>query len=108
MRFRTAYHTLAPPVLNHALGHLCTRSVVPIEGAAREIAIELRTVGGKLSPEVVKDLDRQTARISGRLNHDRRHSANEHQLCDMALAVVGYIVRRLAAAGRMANMDSGA
>src|SRR2546425_1952744 len=50
MRFRTTHHALAPPVLDHSLGHLRARPVVAVEGAAREIPIELRAVGGELSP----------------------------------------------------------
>ena len=85
--------------------HLRARSVVAVERAAREIEIELRAVGGELLPEAVEDLDRQAARIGWCLHHDRRHGADEHQLGDTALAVARDIVRRLAAAGRMANVD---
>src|SRR5213593_4376131 len=105
LRFRTAHHGLPPPVLDNGLGHLRARPVVAVEGAAREFPIELRAVGGELLPETVKYLDRQAARIGWRLHHDRRHGADEHQLGDTALAVARDIVRRFAAAGRMANVD---
>src|SRR3989449_10920515 len=51
VRFRTAHHALAPPVLDHGLGHLRARAVVTIEWPAREISIELRAIGGELLPE---------------------------------------------------------
>src|SRR4029077_17275033 len=105
MRLRTAHHTLAPPVLDHGLRHLRARPVVAVEGAARELAIELRAIVGELLPYAVKDLNRQAARIRLPLDQDRGHGADEHQLGDAALAMVGDIVRRLAAAGRMANVD---
>jgi hypothetical protein len=65
----------------------------------------LRAVGSELLPESVEHLDRQAARIGRRLHHDRRHSADEHELGDAAVAVAGDIVRRLAAAGRVADVD---
>jgi hypothetical protein len=99
MRFRTAHHALAPPVLDHAPGHLRARPVVAVERAARDRPIELRAVGGELVPEAVKDLDRQAARMGWYLHHDRRHGADEHQLGDTALTVACAIARRFAAAG---------
>jgi hypothetical protein len=69
------------------LRHLRARSVVAVGGAAREIEIELRAIGGELLAENVEHLDRQAARIGGCLYHERRHGADEHQLGDTALAV---------------------
>src|SRR5262249_12511938 len=43
LRFRTAHHGLAPPVVDHRLGYLRARPVVAVEGTAREFPIELRT-----------------------------------------------------------------
>src|SRR6059058_2339629 len=63
MRLRAAHHALAPPVLDHGLGHLRARPVVVVEWAARELPIELRAVGGELLPEAVKHLERQATRI---------------------------------------------
>src|SRR6266566_4439065 len=105
VRFRTAHHALAPPVLDHGLGHLRARPVVAVERPAREISIELRAVGGELLPEAVKYLDRQAVRIGWRLHHDRRHGTDEHQLRHSALAVARRVLFRSPAAGRMANVD---
>ena len=63
MRLRAAHHALAPPVLDHGLRRLRARPVVAVEGAAREVEIELRAVGGELLPQAVEYLDRQAARI---------------------------------------------
>jgi hypothetical protein len=103
--FRAAHHGLTPPVVDHALQHLRARSVVAVEGTAREFPIELRPVGGELLPEAVEYLYRQAARIGRRLQHDWRHGADEYQFGDTALAVERDIVRCLAAARRMANVD---
>ena len=105
MRLRTAHHPLAPPILDHALGHLCTWTVVAVERTACEIKVELRAIGGELLAQTVEHLDRQTARIGWCLYHDRRHGTDEHQLGDAALAVAGDIAGRLAAAGGVANVD---
>src|SRR5204863_3547498 len=77
--FGPAHHALAPPVVDHALRHLRAWPVVTVEGAAGDISIELRAVGGELLAEAVEDLDRQAARVGWCLHHDRRHGADEHQ-----------------------------
>src|SRR5262249_42130633 len=66
------HHGLAPPVLDNAVGHLRARSVEAVEGAARKIEIELRAIGGELLPHPVEYLQRQAARVSRCLHHDRR------------------------------------
>ena len=86
---------------------LRARPVEAVEGTAREIEIELCAVGGELLAQAVEHLDRQAAGIGRGLDHDRRHGADQHQLGDaaLALAVAGDVVRRLAAAGGVADMD---
>jgi hypothetical protein len=75
-----------------------------MERSARDIPVELCAMGGELLPEAVEDLDRQAARIGWRVHHDRRHYADDHQFGDTAVAVTGDLMRRFAAAGRMANV----
>jgi hypothetical protein len=44
-------------------------------------------------PETVEHLDRQAARVGGRLQHDRRNSADEDKLRN-TLAAISRIVTR--------------
>src|SRR5262249_50853000 len=106
LRLGATHHCLAPPVVDHALRDFRAGSVVTVEGPARDIEVELCTIGGKLLAKTVERLDWRTARIARRLHHDRRHSADEHQLGDAAFAVAGEVSSCLAAAGRMADVDS--
>ena len=91
---------------DHALRRLGARPVVAVERPAREIDIELRAAGGELLAKSVEHFDRQSARIGRCLDHDRRHGADQHQLGDAALrlAMPRDVARRLAAAGRMADV----
>ena len=107
LRLGAAHHRLAPPIVDDRLGHLGAGPVEAVERPAREIAVELRAVGGELSPKAIEHLDRQAAGVGGRLHQDRRHGTDENQLGDaaLALAVAGDVVRRLAAPRGMAEMD---
>src|SRR5262245_66662095 len=107
MRLGATGHRLPPPVFDHALGNLRTRPVEAVERTARKIEIKLRTVGRELGAEAVEHLDRQAAWIGLRLDHDWRYGSDQHQLRNSALtlAVAGDVVRRLAAAGGMADVN---
>src|SRR5512132_3409623 len=105
VRLGTPHHALTPPVLNDRLRRLSAWAVEAVKGPSRQIDIELRTVGGELPAQIVEYLDRQTAGIGRSLHHDRRHGADQHQLGDTAIAVAGDVVGRLAAAGRMPDVD---
>ena len=53
---------------------------------------------------LVEHLDRQAARVGGRLQHQRRHGADEHGLGHAGGAVAADVARDLAAAGRVADV----
>src|SRR4029453_5696673 len=104
MRLGAAHHALAPPVVDHGLRHLRSGAVKSVERPAREISIDLRAIGGELLAETVEHLDRQTARISGCLQHDWRDRADQHELGYPALAMPCGIVCCFSAPGRMADV----
>ena len=79
--------------------------VVIVEGAGRDVAIELRTVGSERYLEVVEDFLRKAIRIGRCLHHQGRHRADQRRLRHPALAVARQIVRDLAAAGGMADVN---
>src|SRR5690606_22334093 len=60
---------------------------------------------GKLSPQVIKDSNRQAAGVRFGLEHLRRYGTNQHELGDAAGTVPCDIARRLATAGGMADVD---
>ena len=55
--------------------------------------------------DAVEHLDRQAAGIGGRLQHQRRHRADQHGLRHALRAVAADVARHLAAAGRVADVD---
>src|SRR4029453_12732969 len=99
VRLCAAHHALAPPVVDHTRRHFRARPVEPVEGAAREIAIELRAVAGQLLPRAIEDLAGQTTWIARRLHHERRDGADDDQLGDSAVAVTSGIAGRFATTG---------
>src|ERR1700722_11912128 len=48
MRFGSAHHALAPPILNDSLRSFRARPVVAVERSRRHFAIERRTIRGEL------------------------------------------------------------
>ena len=56
VRFRAAHHALAPPILDDTLIHFRACTVVAVERARRQVAIELRSVGGDLSLKSIEHL----------------------------------------------------
>src|SRR6267142_6061924 len=85
-RFNPAHHPLSPPVVDHALGDFRTWTVETIERTTGEILEELRAVSEQCSAKTIKDIQRQPARVGGRLDHQRRHSADQHSFGDAASA----------------------
>src|SRR5437879_13908089 len=100
-----AHHTLPPPVLDDRLRGLCPRPVVAIEGPLRKFAIELRAIGRELRLKSVKYFFGKAAWIGGCLHHQRRHRTDQGRLRHATLAVPPQIVRYLAAAGGMADVN---
>jgi hypothetical protein len=83
------------------------RPVEAVEGTAREIEIELRPVVGERLAQAIEYLDRQAARISRRLHHDRRHGGDKHELrhAPLTLTMLSDVVGRFATAGGVPDMD---
>ena len=81
------------------------RPVEAIERSLRQVAIELRAIGRELRLKSVEHFLGKAARIGRRLHHQRRHRADERRLRHPALAVACQIVRHLAAAGGMADVN---
>ncbi len=79
--------------------------VVAIEGPLRKFAIELRAIGRELRLKSVKYFFGKAAWIGRCLHHQRRHRADQGRLRHAALAVPPQIVRYLAAAGGMADVN---
>ena len=82
-----------------------TFAPVPVEAVERQrqILVELRAVGGDAGADLVEHVDRQAARVGRRLQHQRRHRADQHRLGDALGAVPADVARDFAAAGRMAD-----
>src|SRR5262249_48859437 len=100
VRFRPAGHALAPPVEDDAVIDLRARPVEVVEGPAREVVVELRTVRCQRLAESVELLDRNTARVRCRLEPDRRHRTDQNSFRYAAIALeASHIARDLAAAG---------
>src|SRR5260370_22304803 len=66
---------------------------------------ELGAVRDDTGANLVKDRDRRSSEIGGRLDHERRYGSDQHCLRHTLRAVVGYIARDLATARGMADMD---
>ncbi len=85
--------------------HLRARPVEAVEGAGRDIEVELGPVGGERGAIAVEHLDRRSARVRLLLDHHRRNGVDQHRLGDAARFCPGDIARDFAAAGRMADVD---
>ena len=70
-----------------------------------EILEELGAVRDDTGAIFVKDRDRRSTEIGGRLNHEWWYRSDQHRLRDTLRAVVGYIARDLATACGMDGMD---
>jgi hypothetical protein len=105
VRLGAAHHSLAPPVVDHAFRRLGARTVVAIERTRGYVTEKLRAIGEQRGTETVEDLDRRAARILRRLDHDRRHRADQHGFRDASLAVPRDVPGDLAAAGRMSDVN---
>src|SRR5438445_2460636 len=104
MRLGAAHHALPPPVRDDGLRDFCARPVVTIEGALRKRAIELRAIGRELRLQSVKYFFGKAVWIGRRLQHQRRHRADQRSLRHPAFAMPSQIMRHLAAAGGMTNV----
>src|SRR5581483_7168099 len=66
---------------------------------------ELRAVGDDRGTQLVERLDRETAGVGGRLQHQRGDGADKHGLGHAPGAVAADVAGDLAAAGGMADVD---
>src|SRR5246127_919978 len=105
MRLGAPHHPHAPPILNDALRYLRAWTVETVKRSSCDVQIELRPVGGDLRLKSVEDVLRQAPRIGRRLNHERRHRADQYGLGNATFAVARDVTRDLAAPGGMSNMD---
>ena len=103
-RFEARLHALQPERIAHALRHLRAGPVGAVE-RDRQILEELRAIGQHAGAHGVECLDRRATRIRRRLQHQRRHGADQHRFGDALRAVAADVTRDLAAAGRMADVD---
>ena len=72
---------------------------------AAEILEELRAVGEDAGADLVERFHRQAAGIGGRLQHQRRHRADQHGLGHALRAVAADVAGDFAAAGGVADVD---
>jgi hypothetical protein len=59
---------------------LAPSTVEAEERPGRDGAVELGAIGQQGRAEAVEHFDRQAARVLGRLQHHRRHGADQHDL----------------------------
>ena len=89
--------------------HLRAGAVEAVERTGRNVPEELRPIGEQRGAKAVEDLERQAAGIGGRLDHERRHRADEDRLGHATLraagAVAADVARDLAAARRVPDVD---
>ncbi|MNT38508.1 hypothetical protein D3C72_1747030 [compost metagenome] len=68
-----------------------------------EFLVELGTVAGHAVADAVKYVDRQAFGVGGRLQHHRRHRADQHCPGDAPGPVAADVARHFAAAGGVAD-----
>src|ERR1700755_2517819 len=105
MCLRTAHHTLAPPVCDDSFRRLRAWSVETVKWPFRQIAIELRAIGCELRLQSVEHFLGKAARIRRGLDQQRRHRTDQGCFCHPTLSMPCQIVRHLAAAGGMADVN---
>src|SRR5882672_7667356 len=105
MRLGAAHHTLAPPVRDDGLRGFGARPIVAIERPFRELTIELRAIGSELRLQSVEHFLGKAIWIGRGLQHQRGHCADQNGLRHTALAMPSQIMRHLAAASGMADMN---
>jgi hypothetical protein len=104
MRLRATHHALAPPVADNALADLRARPVEAVKWAAWHVEEELGAIRGQRRAETIKNIHWQAAGIGIRLEHKRRHRANQHRLGDPARHCARNIARNFTATRGMADM----
>src|SRR5690606_25265967 len=72
-------HALAPELIEDPLRNLGPGAVDPVE-EHRELAVKGRTVLEQGGPQAIEDLDGDPLRVGRRLDHDRRHGADQYCL----------------------------
>jgi hypothetical protein len=95
---------LQPDGFAHALQDLRARPVVAVERHG-EVLEELRAVAQHALTDAVEDIDRQTAGIGRRLQHQRRDCTDQNRLRDALRAVAANVAGDFAAVGGVADMD---
>ena len=93
------------PILDDGLRDFRARPVVAVERPRRQVAIELRTIGGELCLQTIEHLLGKAERIGRRLHHERRHRADQRCLGHPAFAMPGQVMRHFSTAGRVPHVD---
>src|SRR5690606_13836541 len=93
------------PVIDQTLRYFRARAVEAVERPGRNVGKELCAIVRELRPKSVEHLDRKSTGIGFRLEHDRRHCADQNRLRDPAELRSSDIARNLTAARRVADMD---
>src|SRR5262249_60357687 len=78
--------------------------VVSVE-RQRKVLVELRPVSRDSVSNAIEGRDGQAARILFRLQHERRHSANENSLGDAFRSVTSDVASYFAASGRVTDVN---
>src|SRR5207245_9149378 len=101
---KAAPQPMQPDSTAKALRDLGARSVCS-EKWRGKIFEERRAVGESVGAELVECLDRRTARISGRLQHQRWNCANQHRLGDAFRSVTSDVARDFTASCGVTDMN---
>ena len=80
-------------------------SIETVKWPFRQVAIELRAIGRELRLQAVEHFFWKAARIRRGLDHQRRYGTDQRGLRHPALAMPRQIVRDLATAGGMADVN---
>ena len=78
--------------------------VKAVEGTQRQGTVELGSVAGELSLEVVEHTLRQAARLGVGPHHEGRHRTDRYRFRQAAITVSGDVVHDFAAGG-VSNVD---
>src|SRR5690606_29438807 len=82
--FRTAHHSLAPPVIDQPLAELRAVPVEAVEWSCGDLAVELGPVGQQRGPELVEEFGGKSVRVALGTHHDRRYGTDQHSLGNSA------------------------
>src|SRR5260221_14004472 len=81
VRLGAAHHSLAPPIVDHALRYLGARAVEAKKRPGGNLPEELRPICAQVLSKTIKHFDRQSPRLLIGLDHGQWHRAAEHCFC---------------------------